>query len=384
MNLDAVPVIDTHCHPFPPSQSTISAQQLRDAISVSLRGEASPDNDSMLLGRMMTRSLARLLGTEPTWEAVVAARNERAGADLLGYHRTLFADANIALLMIDPGYPLTYIAPDDFAGVVPCPVVEGYRIERFFGSAGGLDSVYGGGMYRTLPDLVEAFRATLDAEAAKPGLRFFKSVIAYRSGLAIRKVSVQEALAAFAGRPAPGSPEEKTINDYLFWEAALKAREHDLPFQVHTGHTSHINVWPNTNPILLTPLLNQPEMQEVRFVLVHGGYPYCTEAGYLTSVYPQVALDLSLMIPWSSIGVARRIEETLESAPTRKVMYGSDGIMVPELFWISARNVRRALGRVLDRLIDEDVLDAAEALEVGRDILYRNAERVYGVKRVAA
>jgi predicted TIM-barrel fold metal-dependent hydrolase len=148
---------------------------------------------------------------------------------------------------------------------------------------------------------------------------------------------------------------------------------------VHTGHTSHNQPWRNANPIEITPFLNTPRMDEVTFVLVHGGYPYNTEAGYICSVYPNVFLDLSLMIPWSSIGVARRIEETLEFAPTSKVMYGSDGIMVPELFWISALNARQALGKVLDGLIADDVLDAGEAGDIARDVLHRTAERVYRV-----
>ena len=122
---------------------------------------------------------------------------------------------------------------------------------------------------------------------------------------------------------------------------------------------------------------------EVRFVLVHGGYPFNTEAGYITSVYPNVFLDFSLMIPWSSIGIADRIWQTLESAPTTKLMYGSDGIMVPELFWISAHNARRALGKVLDRLIEDDIVDEAEAESIGHDILHRTAGRVYGVKEAA-
>jgi predicted TIM-barrel fold metal-dependent hydrolase len=137
--------------------------------------------------------------------------------------------------------------------------------------------------------------------------------------------------------------------------------------------------WTKVNPILLTPLLNEPELAEVSFVLVHGGYPYCAEAGYMTSAYPNVSLDLSLMIPWASIGAARCIAQTLEFAPTKKVMYGSDGIYVPELYWIGAHIARRALARVLGELIDDDVLDRDEAKEVAHDILHRNAERIYGV-----
>jgi hypothetical protein len=279
------------------------------------------------------------------------------------------------MLVVDPGYPMEpFIPTEEFSEIVPCPVVEGYRIERF----APRNAIVGKG-YASFVDFADAFKATLDAEAAKPSTKFFKSVIAYYTGLAIRRVSDEEAQAAWNESDGTDDTFTKTLRDWMFWVTAMKSLEHDLPFQVHTGHTSKSNPWPNVNPILLTPILNEPEMWGIKLVLVHGGYPYGTEAGYITSAYHNVSLDLSLMIPWSSIGIARRIEQTLEIAPTSKVMYGSDGIHVPELFWISALNTRRALGQVLDRLIDDEVLGDQEAIEVGKDILYRNAERIYGV-----
>ena len=377
MDLTGIPAIDTHCHPFPPQQDTITAQHLRDSLSVSLRGKTPVENESMLLCRMTVKALSVLLDCPPTWEATMAARNERVVADKAGYHTTLFEDANIGMLMIDPGYPATQeITVEEFSEVMPCPIVEGYRTERFAASE---EQAFAKDQFGSFTDFVDAFNDKLDDEASRSSTRFFKTVIAYRTGLAIQRVGQPEARAAWDAHEHVGDSNEKVLRDFLFWETTKKAKEHDLPFQVHTGHTSHVNPWPNVNPILMTPMLNEPEMQDVRFVLVHGGYPYCTEAGYMTSVYPNVALDLSLMIPWSSIGIARRIEETLESAPTSKIMYGSDGIQTPELYWISAKNTRRALGRVLDRLEEEGVVDTDEATEIGKDILYRNAERIYGV-----
>lgn len=374
-DLSSIPVIDAHCHPFPAEQIEITPQQLRDAVSVALRGPTPPENETMLLSRMVVKQLARLLGCEPTWDAAIAARNSTAREGIAKYHRLLFDDARIAMLLADPGYPAEpFISAERFQTVIPCPVIEGYRIERFIPR-----ETFRNSGFTSFVDFVDAFKIKLDEEAARPGVRFFKSVIAYITGLAIRRIPEAEALAAWAERPGAGDPGDKVLRDYLFWVTAMKAKEHNLAFQLHTGHTSNYNPWPNVNPILLSPILNEPEMQDVRLVLVHGGYPYCTEAGYLTSVFPNLSLDLSLMIPWSSIGIAKRIEETLESAPTSKVMYGSDGIHVPELFWISAINTRRALGRVLDGLIDDGVIDGAEAMEIGRDILYRNAERIYGV-----
>lgn len=379
MNLDAIPVLDTHAHPFPVEQGSVTWNHFRDAMSESLRAETGPDNDTTLLARMVIRRLARLLGTDATKEAVLVARNELAEADKLAYHSTLFTDAGIRGVLVDPGFPFNTIEANDFATVMPCSVYDGYRIERFAqGPSQEVPFLYDS--YNSFADLVEAFRAKLDQEAAKSNLVFYKSIIAYRTGLALTTPSETDALRAWKTRPEYRHPDEKLLRDFLFRETALKSLEHDLAFQVHTGHTSHDQPWHNANPIEMTLFLNTPRMDEVRFVLVHGGYPYNTEAGYITSIYPNVFLDLSLMIPWSSIGVARRIEETLEFAPTSKVMYASDGIMIPELFWISAHNTRRALGKVLDGFIAEDIVDEPEALEIATNIFHRTATRVYGVE----
>ncbi len=326
-----------------------------------------------MLVRMALRALSELLDCPRNWDAVIERRNERIRASKTDYLKLLWRDANISAMLIDPGYPgKPAIGSEEFAALVPAEIFEGYRIERFFPA-----NSFHAPEYQSLSDLLDAFRAKLDEEARRPNVRFFKSVIAYRTGLAIQNVSESIALAAWKEHQAYGDPADKILRDYLFQIAAEKAAEHDLPFQLHTGHTSITNLWPNVNPILLTPFLNQPEMQDTRFVLVHAGYPYCTEAGFMTSIYPNLMLDLSLMIPWSSIGIAKRIEQVLESAPTSKIMYGSDGIQAPEMYWISAKIGRRALGQVLDNLVAMDAVDIDEALEIAEGILYRNAERCY-------
>src|SRR5690606_9416615 len=98
VQLESIPVIDTHAHPFPPEQTAISQQRLRDAMSVALRTETPPENDSMLLSRMVLKGLAKLLNCPPTWEAVMARRNEAAEAGVEDYHRLLFDDANVGMV----------------------------------------------------------------------------------------------------------------------------------------------------------------------------------------------------------------------------------------------------------------------------------------------
>lgn len=380
MDLQSVPAIDAHSHPFPASTREITPTVLRDGISVSLRGETSNANETMLLSRLVVRELARLLDCDATFDGVVAARNAAARDDYPAYIKQLFADAGITTLLVDHGYPAQpELEFEPFADLLPHRPVQGYRIERFFPFSG---SFRGAGDPEPFDTMLERFEAQLDRVVRDEGHRFYKSVMAYRTGLAIRPVDLEDARTAWKSHEAYGDAAEKVIRDYLFVVTARKAREHDVPFQLHTGHTSHVNIWPNTNPILLTPILNSSALDDVRLVLVHGGYPYCTEGGYLTSIYPDVYLDFSLMIPWSSAGVARRIHQTLESAPLAKVMYGSDGIACPEIHWIGAIVGRRALGRVLDDLMAEGFLSRREAQDAAEDVLHGNAERVYGLPSV--
>lgn len=379
MNLNDIPIIDTHAHPFAASSARISVEQLRDALSVSLRGTTPPLNDSTLLSRVTVRELRRLLGSDGALDALVATRNEASSANYSAYIKRLCADARITTLLVDHGYPSAPELPfEPFAALVPVPVYQGYRIERFF-PAGSFHGGAGATPVAGFDATMDQFEARLDRAVTDEGCRFFKTVIAYRTGLAIRPVARAAAREAWDAHRAYGDAAEKVVRDYLFSVTARKCREHGVPFQVHTGHTSHVNVWPNVNPILLTPLLNSGTVDDTTIVLVHGGYPYCTEAGYLTSVYPGLYLDLSLMIPWASIGISARILQTLEAAPTAKVMYGSDGISTPEMHWISAIVGRRALGAALDQLLAAGFVSAAEAEEVAHDILWRTATRVYRI-----
>ena len=381
LDISSIPAIDSHCHPFPGSTQTLTREVLRDSISVSLRGETSPLNETMVLSRIAINGLAALLDCEPTPEAVVAARNGAAAPDYRAFIDRLYAAEGVAGLLVDPGYPpVPTIDAREFAALVPVPVWEGYRVERFWPGAGSFHGDAGEPAKQRFRDALEAFSAELDAQASRPGFAFFKSIMAYRTGLAIRPVSDEDAAAAWAEHRAYGDAAEKIVRDYLFRVTCGKAREHGVPFQLHTGHTSHVNVWPNVNPILLTPVLNEPEIAETSLVLVHGGYPYCAEAGYLTSVYPNVSCDLSLMIPWASVGIPRRIEEVLEAAPLAKVMYGSDAIHLPEMNWLGALVARRALAKVLGSLVVGGVFTAVEAEDAGADILHRNAERIYGLR----
>lgn len=378
-DLSQIPAIDDHCHPFEPAPLTW--QLLLDSLSLSQRGQVSLRNGSKLLSRVAVNGLAAFFGCASTADEIIAVRNAASAANYAGYVGDLFASQRIGGLLVDPGYPdVPVIDAADFAARTPVPIWEGYRIERFFAGEGSFHGEEGAAPSQRFDDMLEAFGDELDRQAQRPGFAFYKSIMAYLTGLAIEPASLGDARYAWESHRAYGDAAEKVVRDFLFRVTCAKARQHGVPFQLHTGHTSHYRPWPTVNPILLLPVLNEPETGETSLVLVHGGYPNCTEAGYITSLYANVHCDLSLMNPWASAGVSRRILETLEWAPAEKVMYGSDGVDIPEVHWVGAVVGRRALGKALGELVADGYLSTVQAEDAAADILGRTAERVYGLR----
>ncbi len=68
----------------------------------------------------------------------------------------------------------------------------------------------------------------------------------------------------------------------------------------------------------------------------------------MTATYPNVYLDLSLAIPFAQHGSERVVSTAMELAPTTKLLYGSDGFSVPELYVLAARRFRDALASTLE------------------------------------
>src|SRR5262249_6928611 len=133
------------------------------------------------------------------------------------------------------------------------------------------------------------------------------------------------------------------------------------------------------NPLMLRPILEDHRWAEARLVLLHMAYPYAREAAFMTAVWPQVHLDLSLALPFLGPGALLPLLEILSLAPASKLMYGSDVSALPELFALSAAWARAALGEALGWLVERDGLDDAGASAVGRAILSDNARALYSL-----
>jgi predicted TIM-barrel fold metal-dependent hydrolase len=132
------------------------------------------------------------------------------------------------------------------------------------------------------------------------------------------------------------------------------------------------------NPLHLRPLLESGAIGHGPIVLLHASYPYVREAAYLTSVYPNLYVDVSQATPLlAGPGLIRVLEELLALAPVTRLLYGSDAWGIPDWIWLSAKATRRALAAALQWL------PAVEAEHIATQILHDNAMHVYRLGMLA-
>jgi predicted TIM-barrel fold metal-dependent hydrolase len=364
-------VVDGHCHPLLPDPWGVSPSVLLDRFSEGRPGAMAAHVPHTGYYRRATRALAALYRVEPTPEAILA-RRQAVGPETA---QRLLVDRRVARLLVDTGYPPQAMALAAMRELLPCPIHEVFRIER------GAEAL----LARALPypEFLEAFRGELRVAAERcVGL---KTVIAYRSGLAIRTWDPGEIGDAYRRALAQGQAgggwrlTDKPLLDSLFAEALAVAGATGRPLQIHTGFGDPDIDLLQANPLLLRPILEDPAHAGVRLVLLHMAYPYCREAAFMAAVWPQVFVDLSQMPPFLGPGSIPPLLEILALAPTSKLLYGSDVGALPELFALAAEWTRAALGEALGWLVERGELTTDEARGAGRRILSENALALYGL-----
>jgi hypothetical protein len=391
VDVTGLPVVDVHCHPFL-DRGAVTADEfaelapfagannrrLFESGGIEVDAVAQQELQRVVRDtvwfRRLVRDLAAFFAVEPTLEAVVAARNQAVAAGYSVYVRRLLDAVGLTTLVMDFGYPVPNLELGAVRAELPVEVVPVYRIEPLIVELLAADIGW------------DEFRRAYDAGIATAlttgGYRGLKSVIAYRTGLEVSPLSRtpdQGLRALDAIRRGTGGGSMKLLRDHLLCRAMELCMEHDVPMQIHTGMGDYEVNLLLARPAYLLDLLRSPAFRACTVLLVHSGYPYHREAGYMANVLPRVYCDLSEGIPFGGHAAKAIILETLEMAPLSKVCYGSDGFNVPEINFGSAALGKQALGQALDELVAEGMLAAADAQEAASMILAGNARRLYRI-----
>jgi hypothetical protein len=372
LNFSAIPILDQHAHSLlrrPPARPRDWLQFFTESADPDLISHHVPHT---LFFQFAVKALAGLLGCEPKPESVLAER-DKLGRQ--GWTERLIRDAGITGMLIDYGFQSEESYPhDELAKLLPCRVEPILRLETL---AQKLIL-----QYETWDQVLDAFIAEVEGEI-NGGHVALKSIIAYRTGLNIREWPGSEAKAAFgpvkelSRRQGQIRLATQPLNDALVLHALDIAERRRLPFQFHTGFGDADVDLRLANPLNFRHLLQSGKYAHVPWVLLHQGYPYVREAGYLAGIYANVYTDLSLAIPFAVSETDMLLTQLLGLAPTSKLLYASDGFSVPELFWLGAKVARAGLERVLGLQVDNGVLSVNDAYATAEQILFCNSERLY-------
>ena len=377
IDLSELEVVDEHCHPFKEDSKVLKVnefelisdymclynpsfvtpskilseyekaeqsrkEKLEREFSISRKdSEMKYQVSTLLLSKKFAHELSKFLGCRPTAKDIIETRNRRSEPQYRKYIGELFDDVKIKGLLVDDGYSelaveygIPLIDIDALKGYVPARVERITRVEPLFQTS--LDKA------SKLEDMELDFLRSMEDSVKKHKAVAFKCVIAYRTGLDIRKTEPEAARRDFEKYKATRTRDIKALRDFMTWRSIEKAIELDVPYQIHTGVGDTDIALPKCSPYNLWTLLKDENLRQAKIVLVHAGYPMVTEAAFLTSVLPNVYLDLSILIPLAHSNPAR-LTDALELAPLAKVMYASD-VHLPDMYWLTAKIGKKMLG----------------------------------------
>lgn len=377
LDLASIPILDHHCHAFLRRDLPYSALEFQRFFSEGGDDTIVAEHTAnSVFFRWAIKELAKFLGCSPTTEAVLATRSATPLNELAA---RMLRDANIPVLLIDYGLAgADRMTVSDMKASLPmCRIEPILRLETM-----AQELIL---KHETFDRVVEAFVATVE-EARSAGHVGLKSIIAYRTGLAIRDPGKNEAMETFrtvkerAKRDGAVRLADKPLNDYLLLRALEVAEKQALPLQFHTGLGDNDLDMLYANPLHMRPLFESSRYRHVPFVLLHASYPYVRELGYLASLYSNVWMDVGLAIPFATVDIPSVWRQALSLTPTSKVLFSTDAYSIPDIYWLAARWGRRGLAQVLDELVALGAFTQDEAGDAAHRILHGNAEKLYDIK----
>jgi len=233
----------------------------------------------------------------------------------------------------------------------------------------------------------EAFIRQMLADNQKKGGVAMKFEAAYFRSLYFRDPPREKGEAIYAQFRAGGVPSEedyRTFQDYVFRVLIDQAGKLKLPVHFHSavGIGDYFSLR-NGNPLNLENVLRDPQYSNVKFVLIHGGYPYTLDMIWLTAA-TNVYTDSSLMGYYVYPSELKNILKQWISLFPEKIMFGSDAfpfndaVGAEETFWLAARSARTAVAAALAELVAEGAFTEEKALEMAHLYLHDNAAKLYG------
>lgn len=362
----AVSLIDHHVHGFwasaapgdPDASDIRFASALLEADTAGVR--SIDDGFDTQAGFAVRTHCAPLLGLERHCSPVDYLRRRRELGET-GVARALLPAAGVAQWLVDTGFDIGLVSPDELAAAGGGVAHEVVRLEQIAEEAAA-----GAGGY------ADEFVEILHRRAA--GAVATKSILAYRGGFGGDLSDPPPALVELAAQRWRDEGGRRVTDRILLRFGLHRALELGLPLQFHIGFGDRDADLATSNPLLLTDFLRGSGTTPI--MLLHC-YPFEREAGYLAQAFGNVYLDGGLAIHHLGARSGAFITRLLEMAPFSKLLYSSDGCGPAEFHHLGTVLWRSGIARAVQGFVDADEWSATDATRVIDMIAHTNARRVY-------
>lgn len=392
MNLDHEPFFDHHTHLLDPTRTVLTPKDLSmnflhgyqdmdpfvqglDAKYAHGRASAAQLNNIENLGVVKTvvNYMSQYLRCEPTIEAVVEARNRVVTdeASLAVHIKRLYQDQHIVGTVVD--WPNS--VDEKSARAFPVPIYRLYNYEDAY-----FELLLTASSFRELmEELTRRIRASI-----ADGFAALKCHLCEHYTMAVRPVSDSDAEKEFAATPKDERKNRENLYFAMFRHILFLCQELNVPIHIHTGSTGFNRksacFVPEMDPFLIVPfVVSDPQYVKTKMIFLHQGYPYTRHAALMAYSFPNMYVDMSWVLPWSSSIFCTCIEDVLSTAPHTKIFFGSGQHGIPEIAWTAAKVAKSCLAAVLDRMVSLNLMAASQAEKTARLLLYENAKALYHI-----
>jgi hypothetical protein len=364
-------MIDDHAHPFSLEFAPLNLREFAldtrpGPEAVERRAQLGPGR---LYQHLLERRLGQLLGVDAP--DAVRARDAEASGDWSGWVRRLLDDAEVRGMIFDAATGChAPIAPAEHAALVGRPIWHMARIDPT------IDTMIG---HRASAQEIVRAVETYVSDSVANGCVALKTILAYRTGLAVDPTAdLAAAQRSLEDDSVPTKRRGKALRDLILRTVLARCADLNVPIQIHTGIGDSDLRLRDSDPLHLEDLLDTPEGTAATVVLIHGSFPWGRQAAYLSSVRPNVWVELSLSNLFAPLTVADELAAIIDVAPRGRIVVGTDGHVVPESHWFGGRMLAEAWRSVADRLMAVGA-DARWIHDTRSAVMDANARQLYGL-----
>ncbi|OAA35794.1 developmental protein FluG [Metarhizium rileyi] len=388
--IQSTPIIDNHAHPLLKSNHLDKHPLL--TIVTEAHGDALDSSRTSLAHIRAVGQLSKQLGCEESWEAVETAIKKERQQDYLGWTRRCLSGIECVLVddgLDNEGAVESYRYLDHF---LPSRSKRLVRIEQVAARLIESACMTQASPAQAFDTAISGVEAELKHAISDGEVVGFKSVICYRTGLDIaskpNEAGARLALATiYAQRREPDAQkftrlDHRDLNEFIVHRLAQLLREsasaHKKPIQFHTGLGDNDLTLTRSSPAHLQDFVR--EYPTIPIVLLHSGYPFDRETGYIATMYANVYADIGEVFPFiNRDGQESIVRHVLELCPWEKIIWSTDGHWFPETYFLSIVQMREVFHTVLCGFVQKGDVSWKQATIMVQDMLFNTSNKIYNL-----